>query len=93
MTWPERSYRAGRVAAVASLVSLVVFSGASDPVADIVGAITVASIFFAGSLALYVVDDGRRRRQILAVAETSEALHRCAHGYVGGCPYDAKGNR
>ena len=63
MTWSERLYRAGRLASIAAVICLVVFSSSSSPLADIVAASVIGGAVYVFAIALYVLDDYRKGRR------------------------------
>ena len=63
MTWLERFYRAGRLASIAAVICLVVFSSSSSPAADIVAASVLGGAVYVFAMTLYVLDDYRKGRR------------------------------
>ena len=63
MTWLERFYRAGRLASIAAVICLVVFSSSSSPVAESVAACVVGGAVYFFAMTLYVLDDYRKGRR------------------------------
>lgn len=63
MNWLERWYRSGRLAAIAALVFVIVFSASDNPLSVILLGSVAAGLVLVCCFALYLLDDFRKGRR------------------------------